>query len=58
MTIERDALPSFDTGAADGVRFTKVEIVCREARFDALKNALMGIGITGMTVSHVLDCGV
>lgn len=42
----------------DGVKFTKVEIVCREARFDALKNALMGVGITGMTVTHVLGCGV
>ena len=24
---------------------------------DALKNALMGIGITGMTVTHVMGCG-
>ena len=37
---------------------TKVEIICKESRFDALKNAMMGIGITGMTVSHVLGCGV
>lgn len=35
-----------------------MEIVCREARFDALKNALMELGTTGMTVSHVLGCGV
>ena len=42
---------------ADGHKFTKVEIVCRESRFEALKSALMGIGITGMTVSHVLGCG-
>ena len=53
-------VPSFqpDKAAADGPKFTKVEIVCREARFDALKNALMELGITGMTVSHVLGCGV
>ncbi len=40
-----------------GVKFTKIEIVCRESRFEALKSAMMDIGITGMTVSHVLGCG-
>ncbi len=38
-------------------KFTKVEIICKEPRFEALKNAMMEIGITGMTVSHVLGCG-
>ena len=53
-------VPSFKSESehADGSKFTKVEIVCREARFDALKNALMELGITGMTVSHVVGCGV
>ena len=44
-----------DSGAP---KFTKIEIVCKEPRFEALKNAMMEIGITGMTVSHVLGCGV
>ena len=39
-------------------KFTKVEIVCKESRFEALKAALMNVGITGMTVSHVLGCGI
>ena len=39
-------------------KFTKIEIICKEPRFEALKNAMMDIGITGMTVSHVLGCGV
>ncbi len=38
-------------------KFTKIEIICKESRFEALKSALMKIGITGMTVSHVLGCG-
>ena len=38
-------------------KITKVEIVCKESRLEPLKNAMMGIGITGMTVSHVLGCG-
>ncbi|MGI6280057.1 MAG: ammonium transporter [Acutalibacteraceae bacterium] len=39
-------------------KLTKVEIICKESRFEALKNAMMDIGITGMTVSHVLGCGI
>ena len=38
-------------------KFTKIEVICKEQRFEALKNAMMDIGITGMTVSHVLGCG-
>ena len=48
-------IPSF--GSENGVKFTKIEIVCKEARFDALKNAMVKLGITGMTVSHVMGCG-
>ena len=48
--------PSFTDGTSP--KFTKVEIICKEARFEALKSALMELGITGMTLSHVLGCGV
>ncbi|MCF0142834.1 MAG: adenylate cyclase, partial [Parasporobacterium sp.] len=40
-----------------GPKFTKVEIICKESRFELLKNAMTDLGITGMTVSHVLGCG-
>ena len=43
---------------ASDVKITKVEIICKQAAFDSLKNALMGIGITGMTVTNVLGCGI
>ena len=49
-------MPTFEDGTTP--KFTKVEIICKEQRFEALKDALMGIGITGMTVSHVLGCGI
>ena len=39
-------------------KFTKVEIICKESRFESLKKAMMDIGITGMTMSHVLGCGL
>ena len=48
-------VPTFTEGEA---KFTKIEIICKESRFDALKAALTKLGITGMTVSHVLGCGV
>ena len=53
VTVKK--MPSFDDGAP---KLTKVEIICKESRFEALKTAMMEIGITGMTVSHVLGCGV
>ena len=48
-------MPSFEEGTP---KFTKVEIICKESRLETLKSAMMSIGITGMTVSHVLGCGV
>ena len=48
-------VPSFEEGTP---KFTKIEIICKESRFEALKNAMMELGITGMTVSHVLGCGI
>lgn len=48
-------VPAFEDGIP---KFTKVEIVCKESRLEPLKAAMMDLGITGMTVSHVLGCGV
>ncbi|MBP5154680.1 MAG: ammonium transporter [Lachnospiraceae bacterium] len=41
-----------------GPKFTKVEIVFREEKLFALKEALSRLGITGMTVSHVMGYGL
>ena len=46
------------TFRADGHKFTKVEIVFKEERLYALKAAMSELGITGMTVSHVLGYGI
>ncbi len=47
--------PSF---AGDGHKFTKVEIVFKEEKLYALKDAMSKLGITGMTVSHVMGYGM
>lgn len=47
-----------DTYTASDVKLTKIEILTKQAKFEALKNALNQIGVTGMTVTQVLGCGV
>ena len=56
---EAEAVPvrKMPTFTGDSPKFTKVEIICKEARFDALKTAMSKLGITGMTVSHVMGFG-
>ena len=35
-----------------------MELICKESKFEALKTAVLELGITGMTMSHVLGCGI
>ena len=51
-------IPSFEESDGKMPKFTKVEIICKEYKFEALKKALLELGITGMTLSHVLGCGI
>ncbi len=53
--VEVKKMPTFNDGTP---KITKVEIICKEHRLERLKEAMMNLGITGMTVSHVLGCGV
>ncbi len=56
--VEVKQMPKVAAENASGHKFTKIEIICKESRLEALKNSMVNIGITGMTVSHVLGCGV
>ncbi|HIY02480.1 MAG TPA: ammonium transporter [Candidatus Blautia faecipullorum] len=42
----------YDTG------MHKVSIICRLSRFDALKNSLNKLGVTGITMTQVMGCGI
>ena len=45
----------------DGVYDTgmhKVSIIAKLAKFDQLKTALNDLGVTGMTVTQVMGCGI
>ena len=46
------------TKTSDGVKFTKIEIITKQSKFEELNAALSELGITGMTVTQVLGCGV
>lgn len=43
---------------ASDVKMTKVVIVTKQSRFEVLKTAMEEIGVTGMTVTQVLGCGM
>lgn len=46
----------YDMGT-DGVKITKIDILLKQSRLEALKEEMDKLGITGMTVSQVLGCG-
>ena len=53
-----EAVPSAPAEVPQGgVKMTRVDILCKMERFDALKRAMFNIGITGMTAINVMGCG-
>ncbi|MBQ7583959.1 MAG: ammonium transporter [Lachnospiraceae bacterium] len=52
VTIPAEGSAFYDTG------MHKVSIIARLARFDHLKKALNELGVTGMTVTQVMGCGI
>ena len=46
------------TKAPEGsAKLTKITIIAKQGRFEALKEALNQIGVNGMTVTQVMGCG-
>jgi Amt family ammonium transporter len=41
-----------------GAKISKIEIMTNEEKFNDLKVAMAKIGVSGMTVSHVMGCGL
>ena len=52
VVVRSDKVPASD------VKMTKVSILCKQSSFEVLKTAMEEIGVTGMTVSQVLGCGM
>ena len=43
---------------ASDVKFTKIDIITKQNKFEVLKEAMNDIGVSGMTVTQVLGCGI
>lgn len=43
--------------ATDGTKITKIDILLKQSKLEALKEEMDKLGITGMTASQVLGCG-
>jgi len=56
VPVEIISKPS--TTMVSDIKLTKIDIITRQSKFEALKEALHEIGITGMTVTQVLGCGI
>lgn len=56
--VQQAAPTSAPSTAPDSEKLTKIEIYTKSSRLDSLKQAMMDIGITGMTVTNVLGCGM
>lgn len=53
-----DTIPVVYNTSKSDAKFTKVVIITKQERFEALKNTLNKLGITGMTVTSVLGYGM
>lgn len=54
VTVEHR--PIQNTGS--DIKMTKIDMIIKQSKFDELKNAMNKIGITGMTVTQVVGCGM
>lgn len=52
------AMPAVAESAEEGAKLSKVVILTKQSKFEDLKQALNQIGVTGITVTQVLGCGV
>ena len=52
MRADGAGIPAVDTG------ISKVVIIAKLSRYDALKRAMNDLGVTGMTVTQVMGCGI
>lgn len=57
-TAQRDAAVKVVAPAVAATGIYKVSIIAKLSRYDQLKKAMNDLGVTGMTVTQVMGCGV
>ena len=58
VTVVDATVPAVKESSAAGAKLSKVVILTKQSKFEELKQALNAIGVTGLTVTQVLGCGV
>lgn len=58
VTVVDTAAPALKESSETGAKLSKVVILTKQSKFEDLKQALGEIGVTGLTVTQVLGCGV
>lgn len=56
--IKAAAIPAVKISRPEGTGIYEVVIIARLVKFDELKKALNDLGVTGMTVTQVMGCGI
>ncbi|MPM37397.1 hypothetical protein SDC9_84011 [bioreactor metagenome] len=56
VPVELVSKPVVSVGS--DIKLTKIDIILKQNKFEALKEAMNKIGVTGMTVTQVLGCGI
>ena len=56
--IKAAAIPAVKVSRAEGTGIYEVVIIAILVKFDELKKALNDLGVTGMTVTQVMGCGI
>ena len=56
--IKAAAIPAVKVSTAKGTGIHEVIIIARLVKFEELKKALNDLGVTGMTVTQVMGCGI
>jgi Amt family ammonium transporter len=51
--LHKESIP-----AGSDIKMTKLDIIMNPSKFDTLKEAMNSIGVTGMTVTNVMGCGM
>ncbi|GFI01514.1 ammonia channel [Lachnospiraceae bacterium] len=56
--VQRDAAVKVVAPAAASTGIYKVAVIAKLSRYDKLKKAMNDLGVTGMTVTQVMGCGI
>lgn len=57
VPVELVSAPTTASAVGSDVKITKIDIIFKQSKFEAFKEAMNKIGVTGMTVTQVLGCG-